>query len=308
MRSLLFLFVLLVSTQIAAQERVDRYMRHAHPLGSIDLSFPGPGGGYTFANLELQKINEDGDTNYKKYPFLVDFTSSSDGTFIPPDSMRSVIKDHLEHVIRLSDVRFVRANLSPSHTKAEFKELDTNFAGVLGYYFFRKFVTVFDFKRNKLTLYPLYANVDIGERDTNAVQVEYKDDAIISYCKCPSPGVWLEAEAPPIKNGRVFFGFGTPVSEVYKPSLDKATLDLFEKNIEEDSLTGKKSIPGFSLATFKIGKSNIANRNPKRIVKDLPALFKDLNISVMGSMGTDVLRRFSAMIFDPSRGKVILVK
>lgn len=310
MRNLLILLIGLAIANIAtAQEqyRIDHYTKLAKPLGSIDLSFPGNGGGYTLANLDVQYVDGYEDTTYQKLKFLIDFTVSSDGTFIPPDTMRST-DQYKEHVIRLSDQRFVRATLSKSESKIEYRELDKSFAGVLGYYFFKRYITVFDFKRNKMTLYPLFASINIRESDTNAIQVPYKDDAFITYCHCPFPSVWLESEAPPLKKGRVYFGFGSPYSEVYMPSLDDKTRKIFEKETVTDTLTGKKITPGFSLATFRIGNRNIAKQNPKRLVSELPPLFKDLTVPVMGSIGTDVLRTFSAMIFDPSRETVTFVK
>ncbi len=294
-------------TPAPEEYRIDRYTKLAKPLGSIDLTFPGPGGGYAFATLNVQYVDGYDDTTYRKLKFLIDFTVSSDGTFIPPDTMRST-DQYKEHVIRLSDERFVRATLSKSESKSEYRELDKDFAGVLGYFFFKRYISVFDFKRNKLTLYQHYASINVRASDTNAIQVPYKDDAFITYCNCPFPSVWLESEAPPLKKGRVYFGFGSPYSEVYTTSLDEQTRKIVEKETEVDSLTGRKKLPGFSLATFRIGNRNIAKQNPRRLVRELPPLFKDLNVPVMGSMGTDVLRTFSAMIFDPSREQVTLVK
>ena len=307
MYTLLVLFLLSFASIASAQERIDTYTKLARPLGSIDLTFPRPGGGFTVANLDVQYVDGFGDTTYRNLPFLIDFTASSDGTFIPPDTMRST-DEYREHVIKLGDERFVRANLARSEAKSDLREIEKKFAGVLGYFFFRKYISVFDFKRNKLTLYPLFASINIRERDTNAIQIEYKDDALISYCHCPFPTAWLEADAPPLKSGRVWFGFNSPFSDVYTSALDEKTRAIFEKETEIDSLTGQKKTPGFSLATFRLANRNIAKQNPKRLVRDLPPLFKDLNIPVMGSLGTDVLRTFSAVIFDPSREKVVFVK
>lgn len=310
MRILLVLILSLFSINVASaqeQYKIDHYTKLAKPLGSIDLTFPGPGGGYAFAELDVQYVDGFQDTTYKKMKFLIDFTVSSDGTFIPPDTMRST-DQYKEHVIRLGNERFVRATLSKSESKIEFRELDSTFAGVLGYFFFKRYISVFDFKRNKLTLYQHFASINIRDSDSNAIKVPYMDDAFINYCHCPFPSVWLETEAPPLKKGRIYFGFGAPYSEVYMTSLDDKTRQLFEKETEVDSTTGKKITPGFSLATFRIGNRNIAKQNPRRLVRDLPPLFKDLSVPVMGSMGTDVLRTFSAMIFDPSREMVTFVK
>lgn len=297
-----------LSTASAQEEyRIDRYTKLAKPLGCIDITFPGPGGGYAFATLDVQHVDGYDDTTYKKMKFLIDFTVSSDGTFIPPDTMRST-DQYKEHVIRLSDERFVRATLSKSESKIEYRELDKDFAGVLGYFFFKRYISVFDFKRNKLTLYPLFASINVRSSDSNAIQVPYKDDAYITYCHCPFPSVWLESEAPPLKKGRVYFGFGSPYSEVYTTALDDATQKIVERETVVDSLTGRKTLPGFSLATFRIGDRNIAKQNPKRLVRELPPLFKDLSVQVLGSMGTDVLRTFSAMVFDPSREQVTFVR
>ncbi|HET6513425.1 MAG TPA: hypothetical protein VFH43_14635 [Candidatus Kapabacteria bacterium] len=307
MHKILVLIFLSFASIASAQERIDTYTKLARPLGSFDLTFPGPGGGFTLANLDVQYVDGFGDTTYRTLPYMIDFTVSSEGTFIPPDTSRSS-EEYVEHVVRLGDDRFVRANLARSEAKSDMRALEKKFAGVLGYFFFRKYISVFDFKRNKLTLYPLFASINIRERDTNAIQIEYKDDALISYCHCPFPTAWLEADAPPLKQGRVYFGFGNPYSEVYTNSLDAKTRAIFEKETEIDSLTGRKKTPGFSLATFRLANRNIASHNPKRLVNDLPPLFKDLNVPVLGSLGTDVLRTFSAVIFDPSRGKVVLVK
>jgi hypothetical protein len=314
MRILLVLFLGLIDSvtsvdTLSAQEayKIDHYTKLARPLGSIDLTFPGPGGGYTFAELDVQYVDGYDDTTYRKQKFLIDFTVSSDGTFIPPDTMRST-DQYKEHVIRLGNERFVRATLSKSESKSEFRQLDSTFAGVLGYFFFKRYISVFDFKRNKLTLYQHFASINVRDSDSNAIKVPYKDDAFITYCHCPFPSVWLESEAPPLKKGRVYFGFGAPYSEVYTTSLDDKTRKIFEKETTVDSVTGKTITPGFSLATFRIGDRNIAKQNPKRLVRDLPPLFKDLTVPVMGSIGTDVLRTFSAMIFDPSREMVTFVK
>jgi hypothetical protein len=44
------------------------------------------------------------------------------------------------------------------------------------------------------------------------------------------------------------------------------------------------------------------------LVDPMPPIYRDFIIPVMGSLGTDVLRTFSGIIIDPSRGKLIFVK
>lgn len=303
----LVLLLCISAVSASAQHRVDRYMRHARALGTVPMKFPGPLTGATTVQLGVERVSRLGDTSYKPRTFLVDFTSSGEGTFFPPDTMRQISDMH-DFVLKVAESRLLHVKLAPSHSKSEYLEIDSNLMGVLGYAFFRKFVTVFDFERGQMTLYPLYANVDISPRDTNAVITEYKDDAILTYCKCPFPSVWLDVQAPPLKPGRVHFAFATPVSEVYMSSLDARLQKRVEQETLLDSVTGKKRYPGFNLGTFEIAGKNIAAQLGRRGVRELPAMYKDLNISVMGSLGTDVLRSFSAMIFDPSRGKVIFVK
>lgn len=306
--------VLLVSScslrlqaQAPAHSGVEKYLRQAKPICTLPLTFPGPMGGLTFVELPTQIIDEVGDTTYAPYKYLVDLSSSGEGTFLPPDTMR-LYSDYLPFVFKVGTERFIHSQLAPSVSRVDLLNLDTNFNGVLGYAFFKKFVTVFDFEKNTMTLYPMFAAVNFSSKDTNVLSLEYKDDAILTYCDCPYPSVWLEGDAPPFSPGRLHLGFANPLSEIYMPSLDKKTLAMVERETETDSLTGKRKLPGFELTTFRLGKHDIASRSPRRAVRELPAVYKDLNIPVLGSIGTDVLRTFSALIFDPSRMKITFVK
>ena len=291
----------------AAQEtRSEHYMRHAHLVATFPLTFPGPDGGYTMAHVPVQEITHYGDTIVVTRAFLVDLGTANDGNYVMPDTMR-VSTGYTAWTFPLGGGHALHASLAPSGAYTEYKQLDSTYFGTLGYAFFKQFLTVFDFKRQVLSLYTLYSTVDVADRDTMAMQVPYFDDAVLTYCHCAYPTMWLDAEAPPLKAGRVSIGFNKPRSAIYQPALDPKTAKQLKKALK-DSVGGKPVPVGLSLATFSLMGYNIAPRNPHRWVEPQPLVFKDLSIFVMGAIGTDLLRSYSGFIIDPARMKVVFVK
>jgi hypothetical protein len=297
-----FLLAILLCSQSAIAQKIDRYMKFAHPLGSGKLTFPG---GKTLVEFPVETYTNEVDTTQKLRKFLVDLGVSIEGHYVALEGMPS--DEPQAFNLRLSPARMVHMTLVPSATHRAIYEYDSTFLGVLGYGLFKQFTTVFDFKRGTLTLYPLFANIDVSDRDTSAIIIPSFDDAVLTYCHCPFPTVWLEAEAPPLKKGRVHLAFQEQQSRVFLPSLDSKSKKLWDE-CEVDPVTNKKKKLGFSLAQFKLAGQNIAPNNPRRTVEELPPLFRDLSVPIMGTMATDVLRTFSAIVIDPARSRVILVK
>jgi hypothetical protein len=204
--------------------------------------------------------------------------------------------------------------LTPGHSHEDLRGLDSTFNGTIGYGLLRQFVTTIDFKKKKLTFYPLYANLDLGEEDTNTIQLPLLDDAKITYCGCPFPTVWMETDAPPLASGHVNLAFHRPTSQVFTSALDAKTQLILAKQSHADTLAGHPGRPlGLNLNEFIIGKlsghtENIACRGSHREIAPLPPEYHDLNVPVLGTLGTDVLRTFSAIIIDPSRNKLVFVR
>lgn len=290
----------------AGLDRVEKYMKFGHPAAKFDLSFPGKDGGYTFAHVPV-RVKKGDSTVIENHVFLIDLATVNGGVFIPPDTV-NMAKDYQTFDLVWDDKHTVHAELAPSKAKADFKKIDSTFLGVLGYAFFRQYTTVFDFKKNVLTLYPLYSNIVIGEKDTNVIDLTYHDDAVLTYCHCPYPTMWLDASAPPLKPGRVHVGFAEPRSLVFTPALDDRTEKKLENEMKEDPLTGQRPKVGIKVASFKIGNAEIASREPKRNVQTLPPAFKDLSITIMGTIGTDVMRTFEGIIIDPTNSRIVFVK
>jgi hypothetical protein len=311
-RFLVVLFLMCMVQSASAQDRLAHYLQFAHPVGTAQLDFPGPNGGFTLIHLRSPEVQEWGDTVIRDHTYLLDLNLSHDGLFLAPDTMKS-LTDYTPFEFRFKNDHLLHVKLAPSHAHEGLRQFDTSFNGALGYGLIRQFVTAFDFKKNELTFYPLFANVNIADADTNVIQLPLIDDAKITYCGCPFPSIWLDAKAPPLNSGHVNLAFHEPISQVFHSALDDRTENLLEKQAYKDSIAGKKRPLGFSLEQFVVkdlygNDLNLAKRSPRRTIVEAPAMYKDLSVAVLGTAGTDFLRTFSAIIIDPSRNKVIFVK
>ncbi|GEM_PF-2143508 len=291
---------------------LQKYLRFAHPIATVALSFPGPSGGYTLLHLPTKEVTEYGDTIIKNKSYLLDLNVSHDGLYLAPDTMLS-ISDFTPFEFVPAKDRIMHAKLAPSHSREEIRQLDTTFNGVVGLGFIKQFVTAFDLEHNTVTFYPLYANLMIADDDTNTIQLPILDDAKITYCGCPSPNIWLDVQAPPLNSGHVSLAFNQPESQVFESAFDSVTRHTIAKQRLQDSLSANKRPIGLKLGDFIVGKEtghaiNIAFRSPKRLIEPLPAMYHDLNVPVLGTLGTDALRTFKGIIIDPSRNKLIFIK
>ena len=291
---------------------LDKYLQLAHPVGTAKLEFPGPGGGFTFVHLPTKERMEWGDTLVNDHTYLLDLNVSNDGLYLAPDTMLS-FANTTPFEFDLPGGHAIHANLTPGHSREVLRGLDSSFNGTIGWGLIQKYITVFDFKRNQLTFYSLLSNDSIADDDTNVIQLPLLDDAEITYCHCKNPTVWLDVKAPPLPQGHVNLAFHIPQSEIYKPSLDSVTRSKVDKSHLLDSLAGGHRPLGLELGPFLIRDLfghviNLAPRGKHRLIDPRPLIYHDFNIPVMGSLGTDILRTFSGIIIDPSRGKLIFVK
>jgi hypothetical protein len=301
------------------ESRLDHYMKFAHPIASTGMDFPGSKkqgkldvGGFTFIHMPTQEVPFAGDTIITDHTYLLDLSLQHAGLFLAADTLKSV-SDYTPFQFIFGKGKIIHTELAAGHSREQMRGLDSRFNGCLGWGLINQFVTTYDFKRNEMTFYPLYANVSISDNDSDALQLPILDDAKVTYCSCAYHTVWLDVQAPPLPPGHVNLAFQEPQSQVFITALDSATRERIDKQILKDSLDGNKRPLGLTLSKFVVGKEaghpvNLATRGPKRVIDPLPAIFKDLSVPILGTLGTDVLRTFSAIIIDPSRNKVIFIR
>ncbi|HEY3876517.1 MAG TPA: hypothetical protein VGM92_13660 [Candidatus Kapabacteria bacterium] len=297
---------------------MDILFHKAQPLGSVQLSFPGPAGGYTFLHIPTEETREawhgkfTHDTLVEDHAYLLDLNVSGDGLYLAPDTMLS-FSSTTPFVFKLQNGHAIHANMTPGHSHEDMRRYDTSFNGTIGYGLIKEFVTAFDFRKNTLTFYPLYSLDSIPDSDTNVLQLPIIDDAKITYCGCNQPTIWLDVNAPPFPRGHVNLAFQDPQSEIFRPALDSATglnVDLAHR---KDSLAGLKRPIGIHITHFftrdVFGSSiDFASYGTARYIEGMPPIYHDFNVPVLGALGTDVLRTFRGIIIDPSRNRLIFVK
>ncbi len=295
-------------------------MKLAHPIGRVKLTFPGPDSGFTFLHLPTQEVMPWGATVVQSRAYLLDLNVSHDGLYL------DLATDTLVSFSTLTPFQFIfpsidgdahnriiHAKLAAGHVHSDMRALDSSFNGTIGWGLIKQFVTVFDFRRNQLTFYPLYSSILLSDSDTNVIQLPIIDDARITYCHCPVPTVWLDVTAPPLPEGHVNLAFQRPLSQIFLTALDSNTRRIVAREHAADSISGTKRAIGLNVGQFILhdlfGHSiNIADRAPHRVVTLPPPMYHDLTVPVMGTLGTDVLRTFRGIIIDPSRNKLIFVK
>lgn len=310
-RALVILMLCAANLAAQAQKPVTRFFPKSDVIGTVPLTFPGPGGGNTFLHLPTRVVKEWGDTVTELRAYLLDLNISNDGVYLSPDTVLNV-KGNTPFEFAFSNKRTVHSNLTPTHAHEEYAWLDTTYTGNIGYGLLKQFVSAFDFKNNTLTLYPLYSAVEIPAGDS-VIELPLIDDAKITYCGCVYPTIWMDGNAPPFKAGHVHLAFDEPVSQIYSNALDKKTEGLLRRQYLQDSAAGTKRPVGFNLGQFYVktlnGQSeNLAKRSPHRTVAELPKQYHDLNVPLLGAIGTDFLRTFSGLIIDPSGKKMVLIK
>lgn len=265
--------------------------------------------GFMFVTLPIEDTTSDGTVATDMRCFLLDPAISNDGNYIPIDSNPILVTSTSVYRSPISDTRTLILNLVPTEARESFRKLKSNFMGVLGYGFLKRYRTVFDFSRSQLMLYSLSSEIEYtSEVLAHSTHTEYHDDAIINYCSCSFPSIWLDVKVPPIKEGRLHLSLADNQSLIFREALDPATLTIVEREEYADSLSGKNNFAGIQVGQFFINGTNIAAQNPKRAIIKRPAKFKDLNIEVIGTMAIDVIRTYHALIIDPVKNQLLLVK
>jgi hypothetical protein len=299
---LLFISILGVTRTSAQDKFVDK--------GELVATFPIQiESGYLFVKIPMEDTNVYGEKITVPRSFLLDPSISNDGNFVPFDSNGIVITRAIQFLVPVSNARTLKLELVPTEAREGLRNIEKDFMGVLGYGFIKRYRSVIDIFRKEIRLYSLASDITYSKLvDSMSTRTYYFDDAIISYCSCQFPSMWLDVKAPPVKEGRVHLSLGDNQSTIFRDALDKATLSIIEKEEHADSLAGKQNFGGISVGQFYIGGKNIAGRNPKRTVVKRPAKFKDLNIEVVGTLAMDVLKTYEAIIIDPTRFEIMMVR
>ena len=306
-RALFIILCLICSCTILNAQSKSTYLQNGTVVARFPMHFTN---GFMFITVPIIDTDMYGKAITLHRSFLLDPAASNDGSFLPDDSLINVTGTR-KFYLPVSPQRTLTADLVPTLGRAWVKKTDTSFYGVLGYSFIRRYITIINFLERSVTLY----SVTEGDAkwdprlDTAAIHVPYLDDAILDHCNCPFPTMWFEVKAPPLKEGRVHFSLAERQSIIYKQALEPKTQKFIEEDFRKDSLAGKKkSLGGIEVATFELSGVNIAKRNPRRTIDNLPPIFRNLNLFITGTVAVDVLRHFPAVIIDPTRSKVMLVK
>ena len=266
--------------------------------------------GYMFLTVPVIDTDVYGKAITLHRNFILDPASSTDGSFLPDDSLISVTGAR-KFYFPVSAQRTITADLVPTLGKAMYKKVDTSYYGVLGYAFLKRYMTVIDFLHRKVILYSTTeGEIRLSKQlDTSGIIVPYLDDAILAHCNCQFPTMWFEVKSHLLKEGRAHFSLAERQSVIFNQALEPKTQKYFDTKWQKDSLAGKKREPErIQVETFELGGEDIAKRDPRRVVADLPPIFRNLNIFITGTVAIDVLRTFSAVIIDPEKSRVILVK
>ncbi len=265
--------------------------------------------GYLFVDIPTEERDSVGKKIVLTRSYLLDVGISNDGNFLPFDSTITEVSHAEEFRFPVSDSRTIITSLVPSYAKSQFRSIDPNFAGVLGYAFVRKYVCIFDFEKKALNLYSTNTPVTFTTlADTSSTHVPYLDDAMINYCHCQFPTMWIDVKAPPLKEGRVHLTLSENQSFIFKEAFDQKTREAVEREQHVDSVSEKTQFGGIELKQFIVGGRNIAARNPRRVVVSATPRYKDLNIDVIGTLAIDVLRKYKAVIIDPTQSKLMFVR
>jgi hypothetical protein len=301
---LLGCFLILIS--VSAQSK-GKFIESGEPIASFPIHFRS---GFLFAEIPTEDTDVYGKKVVVARDYMFDVGVSNDGMYVPLDSENlAVVTSSTEFLFPVSVNRKLSVQLVPNETRDYFHQIDSAFFGVLGYAFLKRYITVFDFRERKVELYSAASEVTYTPlADTGSTKTELLDDAMINYCHCQFPSIWVGVKAPPVKEGRVHLTLESNQSSIFRDALDEKTLAIVDKGIHEDSVSGKNNFGGIQLGQFIVGGRNIAGRNPKRTVITRPIRYNDLSISVVGTLAMDVLRTYQAFIIDPVRSELRLVR
>ena len=305
-RLLIVLFVICTVVSAVAQTNERRYLTSAELVANFPLHFAN---GFLMISVPIIDTLPSGTLDTVTKSFLIDPRASNDGSFLPGDSAETILGTRTFYS-PVSPQRTLKLKLSPSFAKAPFKNADTNFFGVIGYGFFRQYITVIDFSTTSVSFYEMTPYPVMDKRlVTGAIHVPYLDDVILKYCHCPFPTMWLEPEAAPLLPGRMHFSLADRQSVIYESALSGALKKQINDGNLKDSLQGKfNKFTGIQLGEFKLGGVNLAQYEPRRPLDHVPDIFKDLTETVTGTVAIDLLKHFRAVIIDPTQSKILLCK
>jgi hypothetical protein len=297
-------FLLLIA--VSAQSK-SKFIASGEPVASFPIHFRS---GFLFAEIPTEDTDMYGKKIVVTRDYMFDVGISNDGMYVPLDSENlTVVTSSTEFLFPVSVNRKLSVQLVPNETRDYFHQIDSAFFGVLGYAFLKRYVTVFDFKERKIELYTASSEVAYTPlADTGSTKAELLDDAMINYCHCQFPSIWVAVKAPPVKEGRVHLTLESNQSSIFRDALDEKTLAIVDQTMHNDSLSAKNNFGGIQLGQFVVGGRNIAARNPRRTMIARPPRYNDLSIDVVGTLAMDVLRTYQAFIIDPVRSELRFVR
>ncbi len=307
MKSVLILLVVLCGTiRISRAQHSDSRYLSGTPAASFPIHFTN---GFLFASLPVVDTALNGTIDTITRSFLIDPRISNDGTYLPEDSGTTHLGQRT-FTIPLPSQRTLILHLAASLIRWNFKIADTAYMGSIGYGFFRQYRTVLDLVYNTISFYPIDNNVKYDPRlGRQSLVVPYYDDAMIPYCHCEFPTIWLDPDISPLNKGRMHFSLADRQSVLYRNALPPSILKKIDDAAIKDSLEGKPpSLSGVTLSHFVLGTEDIVTSDPRRPIDKLPDFFKDLNFPVTGTVAMDVVKKYKGLVIDPTRSVLYFCK
>jgi hypothetical protein len=293
------------SLQALAQKNADRYVSKGDLVARLPIHFSN---GFMFVSVPIID-STDGKVTVINRSFLLDPRASNEGSYLPEDSTIVILGSKL-FLAPVSKQRTLKLTLAPSFAKSNFRQTDSTFFGVIGYGFFREYLTVVDFQENCLSLYSIEPEPTLSPKlEKEAIWAPYYDDAVLNYCHCQFPTIWLEPNVAPLNSGRMHLSLADRMSVLYEEALPGKIKKQINEGLYQDSIAGRPNkYAGVEISNFTLGTENIAKLEPHRIIDKLPAVFKDINITVTGTIAIDLIRHFKALIIVPHKSVILLCK
>jgi hypothetical protein len=298
------LFLIAVASTAYSETKSDKYISKGELVAQFPIHLKN---GFLFVNIPVIDTLLDGRADTVTKSFLIDPRASNDGSYLPKDSSDTKLGT-TSFYIPASTQRTLVWKLAPSLAKANFTHTEPSFGGVIGYGILRQYVSIINFDAKTFSLYSLEpAPTYVTKLESGAVHVPYFDDAVLTYCHCQFPTIWLEPDAAPLKTGRWHLSLADRQSVVYQQAIPGEIIRKINRALYEDSIKGKMDpYTGVRLQKFELGSSDLVKLAPGRPIDNLPAIFKDLSFPVMGTVAMDIISKFHAVIIDPTRGTLML--
>jgi hypothetical protein len=299
-----FLLFFAATSTAFSQTGNDKYLSGGDLVARFSIHIVN---GFLFVNVPIKDTLIDGTPDTVIKSFLIDPRASNDGSYLPKDSSETKLGTTTFY-IPVSTQRTLVWKFAPSLAKSNFKKAEPSFGGVIGYGILRQYVSIINFDAKTFSLYSLEPAPTYAKKlETGALHIPYFDDVILNYCHCQFPTIWIEPDAAPLNPGRWHLSLADRQSVVYEQAIPGDIKRKINKALYEDSVKGKMDpYTGITLKKFELGGSDLVKLAPGRPIDNVPAIFKDLSVTVMGTVAMDIVSKFHALIIDPTRAKLML--